>query len=176
MADYKSIITGALSNVVGKVKEVANRESVRELYEQGASRAKSYGRIAKLTLEVNSEGENLKRVYTEIGKLYFEQAKDAPEGYFAPLFAQAEEISASIAAKGAEIDALKAAMEEEEECDVEVEFEEVVEAAEEDACCCEEAPVEETPCCCEETPVEETPCCCEETPVEEAPVEEKVEE
>ena len=187
MADYKSIITGALSNVVGKVKEVANRESVRELYEQGASRAKSYGRIAKLTLEVNSEGENLKRVYTEIGKLYFEQAKDAPEGYFAPLFAQAEEISASIAAKGAEIDALKAAMEE-EECDVEVEFEEVVEAAEEDACCCEEAPVEEAPCCCEETPVEETPCCCEETPVEEAPccceetpveeapVEEKVEE
>jgi len=157
MADYKSIITGALSNVVGKVKEVANRETVRDLYEQGTTRAKSYGRIAKLTLEVNSEGENLKRVYTEIGKLYFEQAKDAPEGYFAPLFAQAEEISASIAAKGAEIDALKAAMAS-EEADVEVEFEEVVEAAEEEACCCEEdfvveeAPVEES-CCCEEAPV-----------------------
>ena len=161
MADYKSIITGALSNVVGKVKEVANKEAVRELYEQGATRAKSYGRIAKLTLEVNTEGENLKRVYTEIGKLYFEQAKDAPEGYFAPLFAQAEEISASIAAKGAEIDALKASME--EGADVEVEFEEVVEAAEAEACCECEVPVEEVPV--------------EEIPVEEAPVEEeKVEE
>lgn len=156
MADYRSIITGALSNVVGKVKEVANKEAVREIYEQGANRAKSYGRIAKLTLEVNTEGENLKRVYTEIGKLYFEQAKDAPEGYFAPLFAQAEEISASIAAKGAEIDALKAAME--DEADVEVEFEEVVEAAEAEAYCepedfCCEAPAEEVPA--EEIPAED---------------------
>ena len=137
MSDYKSIITGALGNFVGKVKEVANRDTVRDLYEQGANKAKSYGRIAKLTLEVNSEGENLKRVYTEIGKLYFEQAKDAPEGYFAPLFAQAAEISASIAAKGAEIDELKAAM---DACsdDVEVEFEEIVDSAEEEAFCTEE--------------------------------------
>jgi len=140
MSDYKSIITGALGNFVGKVKEVANREAVRDLYEQGANKAKSYGRIAKLTLEVNTEGESLKRVYAEIGKLYFEQAKDAPEGYFAPLFAQAEEISASIAAKGAEIDELKAAMEAngEDFSDVEVEFEEIVEAAEEEAVCTEE--------------------------------------
>jgi len=140
MSDYKSIITGALGNIVGKVKEVANRDTVRDLYEQGANKAKSYGRIAKLTLEVNTEGESLKRVYAEIGKLYFEQAKDAPEGYFAPLFAQAEEISASIAAKGAEIDELKAAMEAngEDFSDVEVEFEEIVEAAEEEAVCTEE--------------------------------------
>ena len=138
MADYRSIITGAIGTVVGKVKEVANKETVRELYEQGATRAKSYGRIAKLTLEVNTENENLKRVYAEIGKLYYEQAMEEPQGYFVPLFEQVASISAAIAAKGAEIDELKATMSPEEVADVEVEFEEVVEAAEEEACCEEE--------------------------------------
>ena len=57
MADYKDIITGTLNNIVGKVKEAANTGAVRDIYEQGASRAKSYGRIAKLTLEVNGESE-----------------------------------------------------------------------------------------------------------------------
>lgn len=164
MADYRSIITGAIGSVVGKVKEVANKESVRELYEQGANRAKSYGRIAKLTLEINAESENLKRVYAEIGKLYYEQAMEAPEGYFAPLFEQVAATNAAIAAKTAEIDELKAAMAPEDIADVEVEFEEVVEAAEEEACCAEE------PCCCDESCSCDEPCTCEEN------AEEKVEE
>lgn len=108
MADYKDIITGTLENIVDKVKEVANSGTVRGIYEQGTSRAKSYGRIAKLTLEVNGQNEELKRVYAEIGKLYFDQAKDAPEGFFASLFAQAEELISGICAKEDEIAALKA--------------------------------------------------------------------
>ena len=78
MADYKDIIKGTLSSIAGKVKEVAESGTVRDIYDKGASRAKSYTRIAKLTLEMNGESEELKRVYTEIGKLYYEQAKDAP--------------------------------------------------------------------------------------------------
>ena len=144
MADYKSIISGAITDIVGKVKEVANKETVRGIYEQGAVKAKSYGRIAKLTLELNSENESLKRIYTEIGKLYYEQAKEDPQGYFAPLFAQAGEISAAIAAKNEEISALKASMEA-EPCDVEVEFEEIVDAAEDEAVCADEDFVIEVP-------------------------------
>lgn len=135
MADYKDIITGTLNNIVGKVKEAANTGAVRDIYEQGASRAKSYGRIAKLTLEVNGESEELKRIYTEIGKLYFEQAKDAPEGFFAPLFAQAEEISQRIQLKEAEIEAMKAEFGSEDDADIDVEigeFEDVVDATETD--------------------------------------------
>ena len=79
MADYKDIISGTINSIVGKVKEVAESGAVRDIYENGASRAKSYGRIAKLALELNGENEELKRVYTEIGRLYYEQAKDAPE-------------------------------------------------------------------------------------------------
>ena len=123
MADYKDIITGTISNIMGKVKEVAESpnvkeavdkvkaaaedtvgkakeaaegSTVKEVYEQGASRVKSYGRIAKLNLEMNGDYEELKRVYTEIGKLCYDQFKDAPEGFCAPLFCQLEEISARI--------------------------------------------------------------------------------
>ncbi len=135
MADYKDIITGTISNLVGKVKEVAESPSVqqavgkvkvaaedtvskvkeaaegstvKEVYEQGASRVKSYGRIAKLSLQVNGEYEELRRVYTEIGKLCYTQHKDAPEEFFAPLFSQVEAISLRIESMENEIEALKA--------------------------------------------------------------------
>ena len=64
MADYKDIIAGTINSIVGKVKEVAESGAVRDIYENGANRAKSYGRIAKLALELNGENEELKRVYT----------------------------------------------------------------------------------------------------------------
>ena len=82
MADYKDIITGTLSNIVGKVKEVADSGAIKDIYEHGANRAKSYGQMAKLSLEINGDSEELKRVYAEIGRLYYDQAKDAPEGFF----------------------------------------------------------------------------------------------
>ena len=160
MADYKDIITGTISNIMGKVKEVAENpnvkdavgkvkaaaedtvgkvkeaaegSTVKEVYEQGASRVKSYGRIAKLNLEMNGDYEELKRVYTEIGKLCYDQFKDAPEGFFAPLFAQVEEISARIERSEAEIEAMKAEAGCHEEPDISVEIvaDSVEDAAEE---------------------------------------------
>ena len=123
------------------MKEVAECGAVRDIYENGANRAKSYGRIAKLALELNGENEELKRVYTEIGRLYYEQAKDAPEGFFAPLFAQAEEICGRIAAKEDEINSLKADVAaatgcDEADIDVEIgefdDFDNIVDATEDD--------------------------------------------
>ena len=154
MADYKDIITGTISNLMGKVKEVAESpnvkeavdkvkaaaedtvgkvkeaaegSTVKEVYDQGANRVKSYGRIAKLSLEMNGDYEELKRVYTEIGKLCYDQFKDAPEGFFAPLFAQVEEISARIERSEAEIEAMKA----EADISVEIVADSVEDAAEE---------------------------------------------
>ena len=154
MADYKDIITGTISNLMGKVKEVAENpnvkdavdkvkaaaedtvgkvkeaaegSTVKEVYDQGANRVKSYGRIAKLSLEMNGDYEELKRVYTEIGKLCYDQFKDAPEGFFAPLFAQVEEISARIERSEAEIEAMKA----EADISVEIVADSVEDAAEE---------------------------------------------
>ncbi len=147
MADYKDIIKGTLSSIAGKVKEVAESGTVRDIYDKGASRAKSYTRIAKLTLEMNGESEELKRVYTEIGKLYYEQAKDAPEGFFAPLFSQVKEISDSILAKEEEINAMKAEFEAEcaaKDIDVEIgEFDDIVDATASDGA--DESPADDKP-------------------------------
>ena len=147
MADYKDIIAGTIGNIVGKVKEVAESGTVLDIYDKGASRAKSYTRIAKLTLEMNGESEELKRVYTEIGKLYYEQAKDAPEGFFAPLFSQVKEISDSILAKEEEINAMKAEFEAEcaaKDIDVEIgEFDDIVDATASDGA--DESPADDKP-------------------------------
>ena len=77
MADYKDIITGTLNNIVGKVKEVADSGAIKDIYEHGANRAKSYGQMAKLSLKINGDSEELKRVYAEDAD--FESLVDATE-------------------------------------------------------------------------------------------------
>lgn len=135
MADYKDIIAGTIKNLAGKVKDVAESGTVRGIYEQGAERAKAYGTIAKLTLEVNGDAEELKRVYTEIGKLYFEQNRENPEGFFTSLFSQVEEINARIHEKEGTINELKARLEADKAADIDVEigdFEDIVDSTEAD--------------------------------------------
>ena len=158
MADYKEMINDTISTLVGKAKEfaasdtvtglvdkvksAAEESGVAKVYEEGASRTKTYARIAKLTLAVNGAHEELNRVYAEIGKLYYEQAKDAPEGYFAPLFAQADTLAQGILEKEEEVKALKeeidsakAARAEQRaaEADAEIaDFEQIVDATEND--------------------------------------------
>ena len=153
MADYKDFITGTLGSLAGKAKELAESESVlrfrdkiretaeangvKGIYDQGPSRAKNYGRIAKLTREMNSQHQELNRVYAEIGKLCYEQYRNNPEGCFAPLFSQVSALSQSIRAKQDEIDALKeeirASAQGEADIDVEIgDFEDIVAATEED--------------------------------------------
>ncbi len=148
MADYKDIINGTLSSLKDKAKELAGSEGVKNvvdklsssgvvnIYAQGTERAKAYGRIARLTLELNGENTELGRVYSEIGRLYYEQNRANPEGYFAPLFAQADLITEAIHQKQDEIAALKDEVEAAKAAqDIEVEiadFEEIVNATEAD--------------------------------------------
>lgn len=136
MSNYKDIITGTLNTLVGKAKEVAENGTVRGIYEQGTSRAKSYARIAKLGLEVNGDTEELRRVYTEIGKLYFDENENDPQGFFAPLFQQVRELKDRIEAKNEEIAAIKAETEAQagmSDIDVEIgDFEDIVSSTEDD--------------------------------------------
>ncbi len=152
MSDYKDMISNTIQNLVGKAKELAGSDAVTGLvdkvrsaaeesgvakvYEDGASRTRAYARIAKLTLAVNSDHEELKRVYAEIGKLYYEQAKDAPEGYFAPLFEQAAGLTQGILDKENEVKSIKESLDaakSERDVDVEIaDFEQIVDATEND--------------------------------------------
>ena len=134
MADYKELF----GSLVSKAKDVMDSSGVTEVYQKGASRTKAYGRIARLTLDTNSQAEELRKVYTEIGRLYFEQARENPEGVFAPLFAQAGKLMDELKAKEDELEELKRSLgAEAEEKDIEVEitqdideFDQVVSATE----------------------------------------------
>ena len=131
MADYKEI----LGSLVNRAKSAMDSSGVTEVYRQGADRAKSYARIARLTLDMNGQAEELRKVYTEIGKLYFEQAKDQPEGFFAPLFAQASSLAQGLKDKEAEVAAIREALNAEKDIQVEItqdteDFDAVVNATE----------------------------------------------
>ena len=135
MADYKDILSGTFGRLADKVKETASSTGVLDVYAQGANRAKAFGQLTKLTLELNGEHEELQRIYTEIGRLYYEQAKDAPEGFFVPLFEQANRVTGSIREKRAKIDELKEhyGVTEKNDIDVEIgDFDDVVSATEAD--------------------------------------------
>ena len=107
MSDYMDLINGTLKNIAEKVKDAAEATGVREVYEQGIERTKSYGAIARLTVGINGDTEELKRVYQEIGRLYYEEHKDAPEGFYSSLFSQVDALNAAVGAKREEIETLK---------------------------------------------------------------------
>ena len=136
MADYKDILSGTFGRLADKVKETASSTGVLDVYAQGANRAKAFGQLTKLTLELNGEHEELQRISTEIGRMYYEQAKAAPEGPFAPLFDQAGRTTERIRVTRAKIDDLHAHYGEAGGRDIDVEigdFDDIVSAAETDA-------------------------------------------
>ena len=131
MADYKDLF----GKLAGKVKDVAETSGVKDVYAQGASRAKAFGQLARLTVELNREQEELKRLYAEIGRLYYEQARSAPDGVFVPLFEQADRVTDRIRDSRAKIDALKesSGLTGQDDIDVEIgDFDDVVSATEAD--------------------------------------------
>ena len=151
-----------------------------------ADKTKDAARIAKLTVDINSEKGNLERAYLELGKAFYEESKDTAEGLVAQLCAEVGSAADKIKAMQAELEELKGsfkapeepdfeAVVDEAEPDITVEVtEEPCESCEKESCeGCEDAPAEEKAeeaCCCEgeEKPAEEG-CCCEteETPAEE---------
>ena len=104
MADYRDM----LKSLAAKAKDAADSSGVTGVYAKGAERARAFGQITKLTLDSNRDLEELQRVYAEIGRLYFEQAREKPEGFFVPLFEQANRLINGIRERKCEIDALKA--------------------------------------------------------------------
>lgn len=135
MSDYMDLINGTLKNIAEKVKDAAEATGVREVYEQGIERTKSYGAIARLTVGINSDTEELKRVYQEIGRLYYEEHKDAPEGFYSSLFSQVDALNAAVGAKREEIETLKNGIDSSAARDIDVEiceFEDIVNSTEAD--------------------------------------------
>ena len=178
MKDFSELKDKVLSTI-GKAaetgKDIAAKaaDAGKDAANKAAAKAKTGTRIAKLSIDIANEKENMKKTYIEIGKLYYDMHKDDPEGFFIQLCDEVTLAMESVAAKQAEIDELRAqGGEEDGGNDITVEFEEVVagdetEAAAEEA----EAEPEQTPA--EEKSEDEASCCCGcgkvEEPAEEAP-------
>ncbi|NCB50513.1 MAG: hypothetical protein EOM17_14920 [Synergistales bacterium] len=151
MADYdnfKESLKSTFSGVAGMAKNLVSN---------AGDKAKALSRIAKLSIDVNAEKENKKKVYTEIGKLYFETNKETPGDFFIQLFDEINLADEQISAMEAELAELKSSLGEnmgEPIVDPSGSFEEVVEAEEASAA---EADVTVEIEITEETPGEDAP-------------------
>lgn len=150
--ELKQKMLAKLGEVSDATKDLAEKaaDATKDFAGKAADKAKAGGRIAKLSMEIASEKENMKKTYLEIGKLYYDTHKDDPDGFFIQLCEEIAIAEKSIAGKEAEIAQLKASGEDDS---IEVEFEEVVSGEEAAAsgsceCCCgctEDAPAGEVP-------------------------------
>lgn len=131
-SEIRDRMMGTLDNVADKARDFAS---------VATDKAKQAARIAKLSTEISSERDNMRKVYVEIGKLYYANHKDDEEGLFAQLCEEVTLAKESIAVREAEIAELKRTIRSSDSDDgIEVEFEEVVsgdEAAADDSADCD---------------------------------------
>lgn len=137
-------------------------QKVVDLAQSGVARSKQLAEVAKLRMNNLSEEDAMKKAYIEIGKLYYAEHGDAPDGAYVALCSRISQAQDNIQANLAQIADLKqtVAVTEEDYAD------DIVPEA-------EEAPVEETPAeepTCEEEPLEEDILTAEEAPAEEEPI------
>ena len=130
--NLKDKVLSTLGQTADGAKEFAGKagDSVKDLAGKAADKAKAGGRIAKLTMDISTEKETMKKAYLEIGRLYYDTHKNDPEGYFAQLCEEVALAEQHIAEKEAEIAELKAEFSGKGEPDISVDFEEVVEQEE----------------------------------------------
>jgi hypothetical protein len=130
MSNYLDTINGLL----GRARELAGSGAVRDVYEKGVSRTKSYARMAKLALSIKEDSDALQKLYAEIGRLFVEQNPIAPDGTYTDLFARAQGLRGLIEQKRREMADLKADVGT-DGGDIEVEigsFEDIVNATEDE--------------------------------------------
>lgn len=122
--ELREKILAVLNQATENAKDMAEQATgtMRDFADKAMGGARAGGRIAKLAMEVASQKESLKKTYQEIGRLYYETAKDAPDGFFIQLFEEVRLGEQSIAEKEAELNELKSSFQKPFGVDVEFEF------------------------------------------------------
>ena len=110
--------TVAVTDAAGKVSETvtdaANKVVSDEMRDKVAGaahavgdRAKYASHMARLTVDCNAELERVKRTYTEIGRLYYENYRDTADAFLADLCQQVTDANAHVAELEAQMDELQ---------------------------------------------------------------------
>ncbi len=105
MKDYRDM----LSSLKNKVVSDEMRDKVAGAAHAVGDRAKYASHMARLTVDCNAELERIKRTYTEIGRLYYENYRDTADAFLAELCQQVTDANAHVAEMEAQMDELRAA-------------------------------------------------------------------
>ena len=112
MKDYRDMLSSLKDKVVdvaGKAVSDEMRDKVAGAAQAVGERAKYASRMTRLTVDCNAELERIKRTYTEIGRLYYENYRDTADAFLAELCQQVTDANAHVAEMEAQMDELRAA-------------------------------------------------------------------
>ena len=115
MKDYRDMLSSLKDKVVdvaGKAVSDEMRDKVAGAAQAVGERAKYASRMTRLTVDCNAELERIKRTYTEIGRLYYENYRDTADAFLADLCQQVTDANARVAELEAQMDELRAAAKE----------------------------------------------------------------
>ena len=80
----------------------------KKLARNAAEGAKRVARITKLKLMIADEKKNIDKLYTAVGRLYYDAHRDDPEGFFVSHFQRLDAAMEAISVMEAELEGLKA--------------------------------------------------------------------
>lgn len=112
MKDYRDILStlkDKVADVAGKAVSDEMRDKVAGAAQAVGERAKYASRMTRLTVDCNAELERVKRTYTEIGRLYYENYRDTADAFLAELCQQVTDANAHVAEMEVQMDELRAA-------------------------------------------------------------------
>ena len=115
MKDYRDMLSSLKDKVVdaaGKAVSDEVRDKVAGAAHTVSERAKYASRMTRMTVDCNAELERVKRTYTEIGRLYYENYRDTADAFLAELCQQVTDANARVAELEAQMDELRAAAKE----------------------------------------------------------------
>ena len=115
MKDYRDMLSSLkdkVADVAGKAVSDEMRDKVAGAAQAVGERAKYASRMTRLTVDCNAELERVKRTYTEIGRLYYENYRDTADAFLAELCQQVTDANARVAELEAQMDELRAAAKE----------------------------------------------------------------
>ena len=137
MSDYNDLIK-SLKAAAGGFADIAKDlagaagDKARDLAGGAGEKAKALARLAKLSMELNTERDNLNDAYAEVGKLYFETAdKTNPGEMYVRAFDRVMLSLAAIERMETELTELRASLN--EGAGEDADFEDIVTAAEAEA-------------------------------------------
>ena len=113
MKDYHDMLNSLKNKVVdaaGKAGETVTNAANKVVSDE--MRDKYASRMTRMTVDCNAELERVKRTYTEIGRLYYENYRDTADAFLAELCQQVTDANARVAELEAQMDELRAAAKE----------------------------------------------------------------